>query len=252
MNANILYQNNLYQIDLSKPLSIALPLTPNPDAASAWYCQPTKIEPVRMGDWVGEVAQGGSVNFRNVVFNPHGNGTHTECLGHITKENHSILQCLSQFWFYARVLSVPLLRLHNGDEVLSENVVRFALRRAPAPQALVLRTLPNSDSKKTRQYSNSNPPYIPAGTMQAIVEAGIEHLLIDLPSVDREHDEGALAAHHIFWQYPQNPRTGCTITELIYVTDNIADGDYFLNLQVCAIENDAAPSMPVLYEIAGS
>ena len=53
-----------------------------------------------MGDWVGDVKQGGSVNFRNISFNPHGNGTHTECVGHISKEDFSINQCLKKFFTF--------------------------------------------------------------------------------------------------------------------------------------------------------
>jgi hypothetical protein len=76
---------------------------------------------------------------------------------------------------------------------------------------------------------------------------GIDHLLLDLPSVDREVDGGALAAHRAFWNYPENPRMKATITELIYVPSKVQDGQYFLNLQVAPIENDASPSRPVLY-----
>ena len=40
-----------------------------------------------------------------------------------------------------------------------------------------------------------------------------------------------------------------TITEFIYVTNEIFDGDYLLNLQFAPFENDAAPSRPVLIRI---
>lgn len=30
----------------------------------------------------------------------------------------------------------------------------------------------------------------------------VKHLLVDLPSVDRENDGGRLAAHRIFWNLP--------------------------------------------------
>ena len=35
--------------------------------------------------------------------------------------------------------------------------------------------------------------------MEYIVELGINHLLVDLPSIDRIYDEGKLANHRIFW-----------------------------------------------------
>jgi hypothetical protein len=88
-----------------------------------------------------------------------------------------------------------------------------------------------------------------------IKEIGIEHLLIDLPSVDREEDEGKLLAHKAFWNVKDvnnlndDARINCTITEMIFVEDKISDGDYILNLQIASFENDASPSKPTLYKI---
>jgi hypothetical protein len=88
-----------------------------------------------------------------------------------------------------------------------------------------------------------------------IREKGIQHLLIDLPSVDKEHDEGKLLAHKAFWnvkdvnQVNKDARFNCTITEMIYVNEEIQDGSYLLNLQFASFENDASPSKPVLYKI---
>jgi hypothetical protein len=76
---------------------------------------------------------------------------------------------------------------------------------------------------------------------------GVNHLLIDTPSVDREEDGGELLAHHAFWNVPDEPRYRATITELIYVPDEIEDGPYILNIQMAPFENDASPSRPVLY-----
>ena len=84
---------------------------------------------------------------------------------------------------------------------------------------------------------------------------GIKHLLIDLPSVDKEHDGGFLLAHKAFWNVKNvnklnaDARLNCTITEMIYVNDTILDGSYILNLQIASFENDASPSKPVLYKI---
>ena len=80
-------------------------------------------------------------------------------------------------------------------------------------------------------------------------ESGVEHLLIDTPSVDKEEDGGELAAHHTFWNYPQNTRINCTITELIYAPDTIKDGQYVLNILVGAFDSDASPSRIILYPL---
>ena len=83
---------------------------------------------------------------------------------------------------------------------------------------------------------------------EKIREMGYKHLLLDLPSVDREEDEGALAAHKAFWNFEQGMRKDMTITELIYVPDSIADGNYFLNLQIASLKTDASPSKPILFK----
>ena len=99
MKASINIKNTSYEVDFSKPIDISIPLRTGEDNVNAWYCDPVKIEPVVMGEWVGDVNQGASVNFRNVFLNPHGNGTHTECVGHISKENYTLNRQLKQFMF---------------------------------------------------------------------------------------------------------------------------------------------------------
>lgn len=249
MIANI--QN--FQVDLSKPIDISLPLSNTNQNPIAWYIDKPEIEPVRFGDWVGKVSEGSSTNFNNIFFNPHGHGTHTECLGHITREFYSINQCLKQFFFWAELRSItPENR--NGDWVITKDQIEKALN-GKTPEALVIRTLPNPEEKKHTNYSHTNPPYLQQEAAIFIREAGIRHLLIDLPSVDREEDQGKLLAHKAFWNVKDtvnlnaDARLDCTITELIFVEDRIKDGSYLLNLQIASFENDASPSKPVLYDI---
>jgi len=248
MFATINHKGKTYKVDFSQPIDISIPLRAGKENVNAWYVDPVKIEPVRIGDWVGEVNQGGSVNFRNISFNPHGNGTHTECVGHISKENFTINQCLKQFFFVAEVISV--IPTERGEDYLisAENIK--AVLGEKRPEALIIRTLSNPVSKINMQYSNTNPPYLDESAATLIHELNIEHLLIDLPSVDKEKDDGKLTAHHIFWQYPHAPLTSRTITELIYVPNTVLDGTYFMNLQIASFENDASPSKPVLFRIS--
>ena len=106
MKAEITYNNKYYNIDLSKPLDISLSLRGDDKNPVAWYLQNPKIFPLRDGEFVGKVAEGGSVNFNNVQFNPHAHGTHTECVGHITREFHSINDSLKTFFFPAKLISI--------------------------------------------------------------------------------------------------------------------------------------------------
>ena len=248
MFVTIQHKGKLYKADLEKPIDISIPLRAGEKNVNAWNTVPVKIEPVRIGDWVGEVALGGSVNFRNIAFNPHGNGTHTECLGHISRENYSINQVLKKFFFISEVISILPDELADGDTVITEGHIKNCLGDKK-PEALIIRTVSNPLSKMDMQYSGTNPPYLTKDAMKLIVALEIKHLLIDLPSVDKEKDEGKVVCHHIFWDYPENPQIQKTITELIYVANDVLDGTYLLNLQIASFENDATPSKPVLYRL---
>jgi len=256
--------DNKYQIDLSKPIDISIPLTNTDENPIAWYIEKPVIEPVVFGDWIGKVSEGkSSTNFNNIFFNPHGHGTHTECLGHITNDFYSINESLKQFFFFAKLITIEPEKV-GDDFVITKEQVQKALSASPEAsgslsvtksEAIIIRTLPNQIDKKSRKYSNANPPYLSEEAAIFIRESEIQHLLIDLPSVDKEHDEGKLLAHKAFWNVKDthnlnsDARFNATITEMIYVSDEIEDGDYILNLQIASFENDASPSKPIIYKI---
>lgn len=247
MIATIEHQGHTFQVDLNQPIDISIPLKHGENNPTAWYVPAVKMEPVVMGDWVGEVEQGGSVNFFNIAFNPHGHGTHTECVGHISREKHSVNRCIQQYFFSAQLISVNPQQL-GDDHIITLKDIKKAVGDQKS-EAIVIRTLPNNNEKLKRQYSNSNPPYLQKEAALFLREKGIKHLLIDLPSVDREEDGGELATHRAFWNHPENTRLDCSITELIYVPDTVKDGSYLLNLSFAPFENDASPSRPTLYAI---
>lgn len=234
-------------IDLSKPIDISIPLRGEASNVNAWYVNHPKIEPHTDGDFVGKVSEGASTNFNNIWFNPHAHGTHTECVGHITEEFHSVNKNLKQYFFKAEVITLAPEK-YQDDFVISRKQLQYALGNKKR-EALVIRTLPNMKDKLTKQYSHTNAPYLLEEAVEYLVEKGIEHLLIDLPSVDKEKDGGALLAHNAFWCTSGTVRKQATITEFIYVPNTVKDGKYFLNLQVAPFENDASPSRPVLYKI---
>lgn len=247
MKANIEYHNNTYKIDLSKPLDISMPLKADISNPTAWYVNPPTFTPVMENGFVGDVNLGGAVNFRNIFFNPHGHGTHTECVGHISKEFYTINQCLKQFFCMAKVVSItPEI---NGNDSFISLVQIQKIWNKNCADALIIRTLPNKNDKLSKQYSNTNPVFIHHDAIKFLVKNGLKHILIDTPSIDKEEDGGELLAHHAFWEYPTNTQTERTVTELIFVNDHIVDGEYFLNLQIAPFENDASPSKPILYKI---
>ena len=236
-----------YTVDLSKPLDISMPIRGSKDNANAWYIEEPKIEPAQIGEWTASVKKGASINFNNIQFNPHAHGTHTECVGHITEKFYSINKCLKQFFFKAELITVAPEKI-DEDYVISKSQLKFLLKQRK-PEALVIRTMPNTKDKLTRQYSNTNWPYLTEDAAQFIKKIDVQHLLVDLPSVDKEKDEGKLLAHKAFWDVDGKIRKNATITEFIYVKNKITDGKYILNLQIASFENDATPSKPILYKI---
>ncbi len=244
MEVWVQWRGQQWRVQRAQPLSIAIPLRADGAVPNAFFLRQPEFQPVRIGSFVGSVAQGGSCNCQDVTFNPHGNGTHTECLGHITAEPLTIAEALTCFLFIAQLISVQPRQLPNGDQVIA---VDDLPPLEEGIEAVVVRTLPNGDEKLTRQYSGTNPPYVLPETAAFFRDFGIQHFLIDLPSMDREDDGGKLLAHRAFWHYPEQPRRNATITEMVYVPNAIADGIYMLELQVPAFALDAAPSRPVLY-----
>tara|TARA_Y100000589_G_scaffold278956_1_gene274679 strand:- start:5100 stop:5897 length:798 start_codon:yes stop_codon:yes gene_type:complete len=248
-NAQINWGDRSLNIDLTSPIDISISIKDSrvEKSASAWYVNGPRFEPVRGEGFVGKVSEGGPVNFTDVYFNPHGHGTHTECLGHITFEAESVdrqlrreplaplLPCL--------VHTVEPVEVGGDRVVLKEHLPDLS----ELPTALVLRTIPNSDKKKSQTWDNTNPPYLDPEFTLELVSRGVVHLLIDLPSIDKEVDGGALLSHRVFFGVPDSPRYNATITEFIYLPDIHKDGFYALNLQVAAIDLDASPSRPILF-----
>ena len=64
-------------IDSERFFDLSVPLVDGEGNLRAWYVDPPVFEPVRANGFIGSVAEGGAVNFRNIFFNPHGHGTHT-------------------------------------------------------------------------------------------------------------------------------------------------------------------------------
>ena len=247
-------------IDLEKlgePIDISMPLRFNGPQPNAYGVEAATSKACAAGDLVGDTRRGGSCNFEQYSVIPHCNGTHTECVGHITVERISVLDCLKDVLMPADLVTVEPERSVDGDLIITRRSLQAAIadKGVRVPSALVIRTLPNDEIKLSRVYDESNiPPYFAAEAMEYIVACGFAHLLVDMPSIDRMFDEGKLVNHRIFWnvepasrEINATTRVNSTITELIYVPNDVADGEYILNLQIAPFASDASPSRPVLF-----
>ena len=270
----------LITFDAACPRSLAIPMDLSDRLAQprAFGLSAATQTPLELDELVTEVSRGGPFNCMKLELWPHGNGTHTETVGHLLLDPPPIgalhfgfqlcaLVSVTPEGLGASTESYPKPALAS-DRVLTQRTIAGALDALEKPlsaqggalplTALALRTLPNDEEQKRRRdYSSTNPPYMTREAMRFVRhELQIEHLLLDLPSVDREEDHGQLCNHHVYWDVPSDgvvphsdERTRCTITELILAPDELRDGVYVLQLELPALLTDAAPSRPVLYAI---
>ena len=251
MHAKIVVNGDLYQVDLNEPKDLSIPLRFNEEGVNCFFAPLAEKEPVKAGDFIGSIQQGGSVNFMNIKINPHGNGTHTETVAHIYNIDINIREHFLRNTFSALLVSLYPMLLENGDKVVTKTALKLAMEDYDMKdiKALIIRTLPNMESKCWRNHSGTNPVYLTEEVAAYIVELGIEHLLVDLPSVDREEDDGKLLAHKMFWQINNEIRWQSTITELIFVPNEVEDGMYMLQIHTAPFVMDVSPSRPIIYKM---
>jgi hypothetical protein len=263
-------QGRRWRVDLGQPIDLAVPLDFAGPQPRFFAGSGARAEPLRAGSFTGSVALGASCNCATYTLAPHCHGTHTECIGHVTSSPDVAVASLTPvppaLAVLVSVLPSPLGAAATGEHEAPDDLViaRHALEHAASPwrdapwTALVLRTLPNPASKRHRAYegSASPAPYFQSSAVAWLVERGVTSLVVDLPSLDRADDGGALAAHRVFWGLPAGSidarvatRGHALVTELAYAPDAAPDGLYLLDLQVPAFVADAAPSRPVLYPL---
>ncbi|MBK8702025.1 MAG: cyclase family protein [Saprospiraceae bacterium] len=247
MRVQISHRAGQFNFDTTQVVDLSIPLVHGQQGPNCFYAPLFEATPLKSGDFIGDTLKGSPVNFYNVAINPHGNGTHTECVGHISTERVSIHEVLKETFFVARLVSIYPQRLDNNDRCITEELISPLLASLQGEDALIVRTMPNETDKKSRVYSGSNPPYFTASAIRAINEAGINHLMTDLPSVDREEDGGRLEGHKAFWNYPETLNKDRTISELVYVPNDVKDGTYVTSIQIPPFDLDAAPSRILLY-----
>ncbi|MCJ8318456.1 MAG: cyclase family protein [Colwellia sp.] len=273
-----------YQLNTDFSFSLAIPVEFTKSTESSdTVVQPNHFDaklatskPMQGGSFIGDTQQGGSCNVNELFINPHCNGTHTETIAHICDTDNALSLKISDILISPLmpcvVISVePTIvddssmnatdsytpKLNHGDKIIQRADLEKALNNYPQAQlqCLVVRTLPNDESKCTQVYNqNSQPAFFTRQAILYLNERGIEHLVVDIPSLDRLHDDGLLTCHHLFWQVNEGSHQASpsslinkTITEMAFIDNQISDDFYFINLQTPAFNNDAAPSRPVLF-----
>ena len=280
MKTSFKFNNQSYVADLSSGVSIArVPAIAHVTKSQDFEVGKLQIERTAFkdGDFVGDVSTGGSCNVDVLKINPHCCTTHTETLLHIVDRQKWSLENISVAHVKFPILLPCVLltieptagsdALNAGqnywpeidcdDWVVTEASISEALKRTKIatgvdgePWALLIRT---PESGHWAYDSPGAVPYLTREAMALISNSTCQHLLVDLPSVDRRNDDGLLVNHHLFWNVDvdgnpsEDVRNDRTITELVEVPECISDGVYLLDLQLIPLPTDATLSHPVLF-----
>jgi kynurenine formamidase len=263
------WQGQRLAFDAAAAHSLALALDFDGRAPRWFGAPPPTSTALHAAGFSGRVSGGASCNASTLSLTPHCDGTHTEAVGHLTREPYNVRDVVPAGFLSALLLSVapePAASAAEGTRPPPRATDLLITRRALAtawplalpftPVALIIRTLPNNDRKRHRDYTQEPAAFLSLPAATYLVERGIEHLVLDVPSADRADDEGELAAHRVFFGLDPGEqalaaarRPQCTITELAFVPDALRDGAWLLQLQIPALAGDALPSRPLLYRL---
>ncbi|HMO13357.1 MAG TPA: cyclase family protein [Pirellulaceae bacterium] len=268
MIINLETQFGTLAVDSSTGVSLAIELEFNGPQPIHFGVPPATSMPVQMDGFIGDTTRNGPCNVRTLNLTPHCNGTHTESVGHILNECVSINRILNGNFFLGRLVTLQPVsaldcqetyepQLERDDLVVTCKLLEQVSHESMLGDALMIRTLPNTAVKRSRNYLDGEPvPFLTNQAIEWVTAMGIRHLLVDFPSIDRMFDQGLLSNHHRFWNIPLGTRSATpvsrvenTITEMIYVPDDLDDGLFLLDLQIPAFASDAAPSRPIVYRI---
>ena len=255
-------------IDFSAGVSLAIPLDPNGPQPSFFAGDRAHARPLKNGDYIGDVAQGGSCNADVLEFTPHCHGTHTECVAHLDRSAGHVLDIIDQRPCLACLVTLEgtppasseehyPVELDDAERLLTRRELeeKLAAVEIPGALALVVRTLPNPPAKKFRDYATEPAyPLFSTEAMEWLAGSQFMHLLVDTPSLDRAQDGGKLSNHRHWWGLEGAPDNTPepwrrSVTEMIFVPGSQGDGLYWLQLGLQPLMADATSSQPVLYPV---
>ncbi len=245
------YNGRRYFISSKNAVDLSIQNSFSDNGPTFYNSPPPSNEPLVSGQFIGAIERGGSCNVPVVSLNIHCTGTHTECEGHINNSDVTIVDVCPVDLIPTLLITVEPESVSeteesyhvscNGESVITKKSIQKEMHQSHS--GLVIRTIPNDKSKKSRNYDKNGAPFLTNQAIDYIASQGVEHLLVDLPSIDKADDDGKLGNHKRFFQ------SGKTISELLFIEDSINDGFGFLHIQIPNWSLDAAPSRPIFYQV---
>lgn len=258
-----------WAVELGRGASLAIEMRGDGPLPAFFVPGRMHTEPLSVGGFTGDTRTGGSCNVSRLDLVPHCHGTHTEGIGHVTDQRAAVQDQFDgrpALAWLATVTAVDAGAASDGyhcpvaerEPLVTRDELARAIRGCAAEAtALVLRVRPLAAPLPVRDF-NAEPgyPLLSAEAMSWLSGHAFDHLLIEMPSLDRAEDGGRLGNHRAWWGLPpgdrdmgraQHPRR--VITEMIRVPDTLDDGLYWLQPGLSPIHGDATPSRPQLYPL---
>jgi arylformamidase len=113
-----------WRADAQRPFDLSIPLAFDAPQPNFFGAAAAAGKPLVAGEFVGDVRQGGSCNCATYTLTPHCNGTHTECVGHLTRDRVGVRDIATPAYAIARLVTLAPTPANATDE-----------KSDPAPQA---------------------------------------------------------------------------------------------------------------------
>lgn len=262
-------------IDLAAPVSLARPVRFDGGGPRHFGAPAARARPYAAPGFSGEVRRGASCNCATIELTPHCNGTHTESVAHLVDEPLDVCDLVPLGLMPALVVSAAPVAASTtdedsdpapqpGDRLLTRTALLagWPATLPFAPRALVLRSAAGEADQNGADEGadgDATAPYLSRQLVGELVARGIEHLVVDLPSIDRGHDGGRLCGHRLFFGLPpgstwlaQATRRACTVTEYARIPAALADGPCALQLTLPRLAGDAVPSRPLAFRLGAA
>ena len=256
----VFYRGRVHTLRLLESFKLSAQLKFSDDAINLYGAAAAYEEPLRYDDQPARVDLGGACNASRINLVPHCHGTHTECIGHVMREAHHVTEIDIPLLLASTLIHVPVERastmkdtynIYTADDDWVITAESISAAMAPLGSDYLEALIVATDTDYWLP-DGSGAPYFSHQAMALIRTLGVQHLLVDLPSIDKLHDGGLMDNHRCFWGvscpcHQAAERANASVTELIQVPADTPAGHYFISIQLPDIDGDALPSRPLVY-----
>ena len=224
--------NKTFSVPLADGIEISRPIY-RAGNVKAYFVDPVQFRTYTKNNFLASTALGASVNCEYFTLNPHGQSTHIECFGHISKSAFHLHMSMPKSFYLVQLVDVVC---NSKNKLILQEVET------------------NIDGLICRYYKDEAPlnlfsgADIPSFSPAIFEKHNWEIFVTDMPSIDPENDDGKLLAHKAFW-WNESQREKQYIVELAKIPSNLNEGLYLLEVQCLNIQSDASPARLIVYPV---